>query len=116
MINAAPSLRGVCEQDRRGALFPLGAGLSGIAQTSPLSNVGALAVIWPARAFLFIGESTEGDHMQYHTLWPKAYQEELKKTEVLSPQECDRIAAIDAITDELARLGYCRPREEAKAE
>lgn len=54
--------------------------------------------------------------MQYHTLWPKAYQDELKKTEVLSPQECDRIAAIDAITDKLAHLGYCRPRDEAKAE
>jgi hypothetical protein len=53
--------------------------------------------------------------MKHHTLWPIGYQEELKATEVLSPQECDRIAAIDAITDKLAQMGYCRPRTAEKA-
>jgi hypothetical protein len=53
--------------------------------------------------------------MKNHTLWPIGYQEQLKATEVLSPQECDRIAQIDKITDELVVRGYCRPRTEDKA-
>ena len=53
--------------------------------------------------------------MKTHTLWPIGYQDQLKKTETLSPQECDRIAKIDAITDKLVQLGYCRPRTEDKA-